>query len=413
MKRLVVCVVIVAILTSCRRYESKTGRERDVNMTQVDGEKTIKNDGKSNDNSYVFETDDQPFYFMSNMTGASNGYYIMIGSYLYLYDKAAQEITLLCGKPDCDHKNSECNAFFRFFEQQICHYNGALYMIGSDWGDEENWCLYKVSLDGGTREKLAVLYKVDELGQKGYVPSLIVHRGYAYYTVTIMGQTQSKRSQSIYRINLSDGDYESEEIYSMEGYDMFIYLKGAYGNKLLFHNTDLEDGDIEKLRNYLFAYDIESRGVTECKLNENHERFRLIGMDGDTILYGDEDGVSSYHLLSGERKVISTEFYADDVKLASYDNVNLYFYEAGDYTKPITVMNKEGEVVDQIGVELTGSSSADPIHAYVLFGDESNLLAMDMKTQEFLVYDKSQLGKSEGEWKRTPYEIVEGDVSPE
>lgn len=89
---------------------------------------------KSND----FECTDTGVYFM-----CSTGF----GAYLFYGDHGSDTLIKLCGRPDCDHNNEDCNAYFSG-GQGLCYYNGYLYTMKLYFGSIS---LIRMNLDGTGR----------------------------------------------------------------------------------------------------------------------------------------------------------------------------------------------------------------------------------------------------------------------
>lgn len=70
------------------------------------------------------ECTDTGIYFMADVPGES-------GRYLFYGDHGSDTMIKLCGRPDCDHKSADCNAYFSS-GTSISYYNGYLYVAGVD-----------------------------------------------------------------------------------------------------------------------------------------------------------------------------------------------------------------------------------------------------------------------------------------
>ncbi len=51
------------------------------------------------------------YFYIQDACEAEGGIYFNYDGYLYYLDKTNQKATILCGKPDCEHKGSRCNAW--------------------------------------------------------------------------------------------------------------------------------------------------------------------------------------------------------------------------------------------------------------------------------------------------------------
>ena len=106
---------------------------------------------------YLPEYDAPPDYFESRERIAKKGtiYYIYSYStmYLYYYDESTGVSGKLCGKAECMHDNTDCNAYMPF-SMNFQIYNGYIYWL------EDGNALYRCDMTGNNRE--IVQYLVDE-----------------------------------------------------------------------------------------------------------------------------------------------------------------------------------------------------------------------------------------------------------
>ena len=96
----------------------------------------------------------------------SDGAYFMCmiadGFWLLYSEHGSDSVIKLCGRPDCQHNNSDCNAFFPI-GVNICYHNGYLYTYGGKTWSEG---LIRLNTDGSER---ILLFNVSEFKQEqGY-----------------------------------------------------------------------------------------------------------------------------------------------------------------------------------------------------------------------------------------------------
>ena len=96
----------------------------------------------------------------------SDGAYFMCmlsdGFWLLYSEHGSDSVIKLCGRPDCQHNNSDCNAFFPT-GVNICYHNGYLYTYGGKTWSEG---LIRLNTDGSER---ILLFNVSEFKQEqGY-----------------------------------------------------------------------------------------------------------------------------------------------------------------------------------------------------------------------------------------------------
>lgn len=121
--------------------------------------------------------------FNKTATGVTDAgetlYAVCDGDWFIYCDKKTGNSGLLCGNPECDHTNKECNAYMKdCWGTQ--YYEGYLYTVQ----DIDGFKLKKVSTDGTEREDLGKLTATDVIISRdtgGCSIDWIIHRGYIYY----------------------------------------------------------------------------------------------------------------------------------------------------------------------------------------------------------------------------------------
>ncbi|CVI67652.1 hypothetical protein NDGK_00954 [Clostridiales bacterium CHKCI001] len=200
---------------------------------------------------FNLETDFQSEYYDLTMdfhpiVEMENGYYIIVGYYLYYVDKETMEYTPLCNKPNCLHQEEtdetkvmNCNAMFytnRMVYTSLNYYKQHLYTVAIEIMTDENgiperkYVMDKISLDGGERE---IIHEFENP-----VDTAIVHRGYIYYS-SDFSQIGSNEKTGVYRVPIEGG--EEELLYSAESDNQISYLR-ITGTNLSFTEYDEEQG---------------------------------------------------------------------------------------------------------------------------------------------------------------------------
>ena len=201
---------------------------------------------------YNLETDFQSEYCDLTMDShpiveVEDGYYIIVGYYIYYVDKETMEYTPLCNKPNCLHQEEtdqtkvmDCNAMVRLnisLHTSLNYYNQHLYIAAVELLIDENgmpetkYVMDKISLDGGERE---IVHEFENP-----VDTAIVHRGYIYYSSSF-SQIGSNEKTGVYRVPIEGG--EEELLYSAENDNQISYLR-IIGTNLSFTEYDEEQGD--------------------------------------------------------------------------------------------------------------------------------------------------------------------------
>ncbi len=219
-----------------------------------------------NRDSFNYKTDFQYYYNSLNgtnlpMTKSESGYYVFLPNrFLYYIDNESMETTPLCNKVNCLHNDKECGAYFNLLATPsdsmntsniVQYYEDSLYMVikeEDEYGNFEGNSLYKVSLDGVTREKLVYF--------EGSIPHWIIHRGNFYYTqVKFSDDVESAiiyDSFSIRCLSLDDLRKAPIEVFNSKNYCDNIqasYQFTAYGDYIFTSVWSLSSQAIEEYLN--------------------------------------------------------------------------------------------------------------------------------------------------------------------
>ena len=212
---------------------------------------------------FNYSNDFQYYYNSLNgtnlpMTKSEGGYYVFLpNKYLYYIDGESVEATPLCNKVNCLHNDEECNAYFNLFTEPsaemsnvIQFYENSLYAvvkIEDEFGSVEGNALYKVSLDGGTREKL--------IDFKDGISHWLIHRGYFYYSQDKFSDDIDSYSVydsfTINRFSLNDLNKESEEIFNSKDYCSQIRSVkqfSAYDDYIYTSINPISDEEIQQIK---------------------------------------------------------------------------------------------------------------------------------------------------------------------
>lgn len=396
---LVIVILISFILTGC--ISSETDSLNETKPTHSLAEDGMKNVSAPEGCEIVSDmekfkpvTEDQSYNSKTDINTSSARYavadmgdivYIGIEHYLGYIDKKTGNISLVCGKPDCEHNSTMCNAYFFPSLTGLQYYNGELYTINA-----EQYCLVKLSTDGTKREKvLELLPNKEGLGSM-YI-EWFIHRGYIYYAYRLLGGSDEdtyylNNSNCLYRKAL-DGKSEAECIMALPVNSSLDNLKwygiGSYvyivtpdniedGGRLYRYNT--ESGKLEWFKDFgsnitgvaqrnnniyfiqnnenkdvlvMYVYDNETKEKKELfKLNSKSNRMYY---DNDYIylLYGTGELGGTYlgiwnwngeHLADMLQEMKETPTGAELIIYSEADIDNIYLYAS------IIVDNKENSL---------------------------------------------------------------------
>lgn len=297
--------------------------------------------------------DDFTAYTSNIMTTTPEGYYAVIGEFLYYISPDFKESTIVCSKPDCIHneKNitntyeyTECDAYF-MSAQNIDYYDEYLYILA--WNGSGN-DLYQVSLDG-TEKTLYYQAQVDCL--------FSIYNGYVY-----VGESSYTSEGKIHKLTafpVDDPD-KKEVLYESDDYpESTINRMRFYNGNCYFYLFDpVETG--EKGDSIYLKIDLESGKTEEMyKQSDCHLEWNDYGMlveVMDYITFDPEAQWTSryYHIDpdSGEEKELTEEDFsaiaANDM-LSNMDDKYIYFETINSDGGELTTEEQKVKVYDYDG----------------------------------------------------------------
>lgn len=122
-------------------------------------------------------------------------YYIShFGNFIYYIDKESGISGPLCGKPECEHNSSRCNAYVSFADA-LSIYDGRLYWVGGS--SPSNTYIYSAALDGTDRQTVRQIER--EIIPAGHGNMYIIfYRGYAYLAAQAEWVTDGEATTNFY-----------------------------------------------------------------------------------------------------------------------------------------------------------------------------------------------------------------------
>ena len=205
-------------------------------------------------------------YDVSQSAETNDGIYVQLNwEYVYYIDKAAKNITILCGKPECKHNDTTCNA--RIYTNSLWFAGDKLYFTNSssvlENGSYVKYGLRVYSIDPNGENRLAVqkLQFTPGGDTSSWTPHPIQHRGIVYFPY----------SGILYAMPLG-GDIEKDAVAiwgeKSEGDGMSFNLSApaytlwADGDFMYFMVTNLEQSDGTQ-KETLFAYNTADKSVKQ------------------------------------------------------------------------------------------------------------------------------------------------------
>lgn len=329
-------------------------------------------------------------------TKAEEGYYYFDSEerLIRYYDLKAETSVPLCGQPDCDHDSEDCNAYIPFSVQLDCfqYYKGNLYTLVTNRDDSNDLCVYRISSDGATREKVGTLFSLE--GNAGY--SCIMHRGYVYCALYSGGL--SRDGVHIYRMALSGG--APEIIYTTEKRSGGSVKLNAFGNSLYIHHSYFTDGSGSGYTGELHRWNIHD-GESELV---HDDIWRDYAVDGSNLYYDNGTQIVAYGFASGEETVLAEPGMPVYLGYAEgslyYDNWCGIWISGGDYSsRAITVLDPANPA-EACSVHLEGN------HSEWIGADGVNLIARIVRkdaagdySSGVYMYTFDEMLTGHGEWK--------------
>ena len=319
------------------------------------------------------------------------GYYFLLSSRLYYYEKSMEQAVPVCSKANCNHSGDDCNAYMDD-ASEINYYDHKIYFIASENSDSEKWFLYFISEDGRQREKVEQIATV-EAADWGVSFELCIHRGYAYFSVS-KGAALKKRKAVVYRIPLQ-GRVKWSEVATVEGYGAKIEDIRAYGNTLVVvgcYAITINSG----FRTHTNLIDLQSGKEKKDVLFDESRDVVFVYKNKEDVYYYDDQKLFRLNLKTKERKKITGE---NRVYVACcFDGE--YFYscnwsvcrEKGDYQDyRIDVYDIEGEKIGEIPLKENMEWE---------YGDENFCFAVSSEDGKTVVwqFDKGKMTEKGTEW---------------
>lgn len=268
------------------------------------------------------ETDFQMQYYDVTMethpiVEVGDGYYMIVGNYIYYVDKETMEYTPLCNKANCLHqketdqtKVTGCNAMVRTdpgSRTVLNYYKNCLYISGmeimaTEYGiSETKYVMDKIPLDGGNRE---IVHEFENP-----VDMAITHRGYIYYTSKASGD----KFPGVYRIPIAGG--KEELLYETKSKSSELTYLKVIDNALIIR----EFGENESAQ----RYHLKTGKLEEILLGKETKVGRVDAVNGRIYYTIDSEGdwyMESTKLDGSDRRKETIKFHNQDEDYYYIDN---------------------------------------------------------------------------------------------
>lgn len=206
MKRLLTATLAVILTLSL----AACGDNNNVNLPSVsEGDQSVLGTDFQKDMSQSSN------WYISNICESEDGYYFEYDGMLYYLDSETGESTILCGKPDCDHKwiegGGDCNAqvstgmFLTYYDGKI-YFNNSTYVLENGTYVNKGERLFSMNLDGTEHTAVQNLDFTPGGDTNMFVNTPMIHRGNVYFCY----------SGVLYKAALGDDIKDATKIYGNE-----------------------------------------------------------------------------------------------------------------------------------------------------------------------------------------------------
>lgn len=325
-----------------------------------------------------YEEDEEQQYWsnMSNrMTKCNGGYYVASSGYtgtsgmcLGYVDSDMNQCTPMCSDSLCNHKNSNCNAFYDDYEAQIWSYKNKLYAIKRESGRTH---LVEIDVDGNNRKTLFEI---------GYIPltendstTLTFYDNCVYSYDRLLYVLGVNKSPNYIRKRSLDGKTDEYVITSSEDGCGYNKVRSYNGNLFFtYHSYVYRENELVFNSRGLYCYDIKKHELYRL-LDDNVIDYALDTENNKVYCFIDKEGLYEYDFKTGDRKKIYEAGEDTFTCTVSYDGNYIYmdnhwslFAMAGsdsykEHHRAI-VLDKTGKIVNEIcNIDMSN---------VILFGDE-------------------------------------------
>lgn len=407
-KNIIGLIGVMLLLSACSKSNGKEDSTREyigqtfdtISESDLDGYKEefldlSKYDIENDENDEIIDG-----IIWNYMAISDKGYYywVMSGQYDFLYfmDKATGKSVPLCNRPDCEHIDENCNAYYKtvihssadgveFDRSRVLFYDGFVYVLAHDF-DGVHY-LYRISEDGSKQEQYMRLYKKEltQTGSEGQsirytTPEICIHKGYVYYIIP------RETVPTVYRMQL--GSEKVEKVFELKTDRPNLYRMLPYGD-FIFFQAGIFSEDYFDVDGGIFAFNIINGEIKLVK-SEAISAYKVVG---NNLYYAKSDGVYRFEMNGTfDERIVEYEQYP----IFSVDNEYIYI-EDGDN---IAIYNIEGEYVlnPQMNDALEISEN--------YFGDDKYIFANGYETvgtelKSCLMYiDITQLESGKAIWQK-------------
>ena len=346
--------------------------------------------------------DDDPnfiFYFQSNMCATEDTFYFAysdtkIGQVehetICFLDKASGYVGPLCGKPECTHRDKNCNAYIQGRSYSLSVYDGRLYWLERRMTPS----IYSTALDGTDRRLVRELD--GELIQNGGING-VFHRGWFYMAGEYQKVENGEPNSYVYMVAWPlDSEEEGVVLfdmpmgmaftdYSIQGYGdgVFIFVEKPVEKELIIARWSPETRALETFYDGAYPH----IGGSYYVVREDGVYFisSIIGDESETG-FGRYRFVLYHYDLAGGEFEENADFetpytkYGIDHTWVISDGLLVMAGSAGDGELTVMALDFEGNILLDQTYQL--QADLDYSYSYYCGRDETNLYLYRSKSRE-------------------------------
>ena len=131
-------------------------------------------------NTVPFDVTNEGFYYIANPVGSDTNSYILYG------DNNSDTVIKLCGRADCTHDTTDCNAYVGSTCFAISYWNGYLYAVYEEYVESignHNLILCRMNLDGSNRVVVRDLHQFALDNDLEYAHYSLMTEGYLKFSI--------------------------------------------------------------------------------------------------------------------------------------------------------------------------------------------------------------------------------------
>ena len=228
------------------------------------------------------------------------------GSYIWYTDHGSDKMIKLCGRPDCNHSNEDCNAYI-YDGSLISYYGGYLYAI---WGNMSDKDCKLIRMDPNGSNHITVLDFVEFAKKNGgdLVQCELITEGYLLFHTLAWktksdGSSQTTRAEAVeyymYKLDGSRGEPIVKKtrgtLYNCGDVVLSLSLETKNGAEYSLCNTDFETDTATYLTDHpgvagyygeQQAYYFRDGAIRRLTYSTKEEEIMVdTGLEGDYFLF--------------------------------------------------------------------------------------------------------------------------------